>query len=36
MANPFLSLWEYFPDGEPRVFGDRVYIYGSHHTAGWD
>ncbi|MBQ9956918.1 MAG: family 43 glycosylhydrolase [Ruminococcus sp.] len=30
MANPFLPLWEYIPDGEPRVFGDRVYIYGSH------
>lgn len=28
--NPFLPLWEYIPDGEPRVFGDRVYIYGSH------
>ena len=24
MANPFLPLWEYIPDGEPRVFGDRV------------
>ena len=28
--NPFLPLNEYIPDGEPRVFGDRVYIYGSH------
>lgn len=36
MANPFLSLWEYIPDGEPRVFGDRVYIYGSHDKAGSD
>lgn len=36
MANPFLPLWEYIPDGEPRVFGDRVYIYGSHDTAGSD
>ncbi len=34
MANPFLPLWEYIPDGEPRVFGDRVYIYGSHDKAG--
>lgn len=34
MANPFLPLWEYIPDGEPRVFGERVYIYGSHDTAG--
>ena len=30
MANPYLPGWEYIPDGEPRVFGDRVYIYGSH------
>lgn len=30
MANPFLPLWEYIPDGEPRVFGDRLYVYGSH------
>ncbi len=30
MANPFLPLCEYIPDGEPRVFNDRVYIYGSH------
>lgn len=34
MANPFLPLWEYIPDGEPRVFGERVYIYGSHDNAG--
>ncbi|MGN0647583.1 MAG: family 43 glycosylhydrolase [Oscillospiraceae bacterium] len=33
MANPYLPLWEYIPDGEPRVFGDRVYIYGSHDRA---
>lgn len=30
MANPYLPRWEYIPDGEPRVFGDRVYVYGSH------
>lgn len=30
MPNPYLPPWEYIPDGEPRVFGDRVYIYGSH------
>ena len=30
MPNPYLPEWEYIPDGEPRVFGDRVYIYGSH------
>ena len=28
--NPYLPSWEYIPDGEPRVFGDRVYIFGSH------
>lgn len=32
--NPYLPLWEYVPDGEPRVFGDRLYIYGSHDFAG--
>lgn len=30
MANPYLPTWEYIPDGEPRVFGDRIYVYGSH------
>jgi hypothetical protein len=28
--NPFLPAWEYVPDGEPHVFGDRLYIFGSH------
>lgn len=28
--NPYLPSWEYVPDGEPYVFGDRIYIYGSH------
>ena len=28
--NPYLPFDEYMPDCEPRVFGDRVYIYGSH------
>ena len=32
--NPYLPLWEHIPDGEPHVFGDRVYIYGSHDRAG--
>lgn len=36
MANPYLPGWEYIPDGEPRVFGNRVYIYGSHDRAGSD
>lgn len=34
MANPYLPVWEYIPDGEPRVFGDRIYVYGSHDKAG--
>jgi len=28
--NPFLPSYEYIPDGEPYIFDDRVYIYGSH------
>lgn len=28
--NPYLPDFEYVPDGEPHVFGDRIYIYGSH------
>lgn len=28
--NPYLPLYEHIPDGEPRVFGDRLYIFGSH------
>lgn len=28
--NPYLPSWEYTPDGEPHVFGKRVYVYGSH------
>ena len=29
-VNPYLPSWEYIPDGEPYVFGDRIYVYGSH------
>ncbi len=36
MPNPYLPLWEYIPDGEPRVFGDRLYVYGSHDRNGCD
>lgn len=32
--NPFLPLWEYIPDGEPHVFGDRLYLFGSHDIEG--
>lgn len=28
--NPYLPTYEYIPDGEPYVFGNRLYIYGSH------
>ena len=34
--NPFLPLNEYVPDGEPHVFGDRVYLFGSHDKEGGD
>ena len=34
--NPFLPLTEYIPDGESHVFGDRVYLYGSHDKARSD
>ncbi len=30
IVNPYLPSFEYIPDGEPHVFGDRIYIYGSH------
>lgn len=33
-VNPFLPSWEYIPDGEPRLFEGRVYIYGSHDRFG--
>ena len=36
MANPYLPSWEYIPDGEPRVFGNRVYVYGSHDCVDSD
>ena len=32
--NPYLPPWEYIPDGEPRVFKDRLYIFGSHDRFG--
>ncbi|MBR1930018.1 MAG: family 43 glycosylhydrolase [Lachnospiraceae bacterium] len=31
--NPYLPTYEYVPDGEPRVFGERLYVYGSHDRA---
>lgn len=35
-VNPYLPSWEYVPDGEPYVFGDRVYVYGSHDFFNGD
>ena len=32
-VNPFLPLNEYIPDGEPHVFDDRIYLFGSHDVA---
>ena len=32
--NPFLPLNIYIPDVEPKVFGDRVYLYGSKDLFG--
>ena len=32
--NPYLPSYEYVPDGEPRAFGDRLYVYGSHDAFG--
>ncbi len=28
--NPYLPSNEYVPDGEPRIFNGRLYVYGSH------
>lgn len=28
--NPYLPSYEYIPDGEPHIFGERLYVYGSH------
>lgn len=28
--NPYLPSYEYMPDGEPYIFNNRVYVYGSH------
>lgn len=36
IQNPILPLEEYVPDGEPHVFGDRIYLFGSHDTEGGD
>lgn len=33
-TSPYLPGWEYIPDGEPHVFGDRLYVFGSHDRFG--
>lgn len=32
--NPIFPLDVCIPDGEPHIFGDRVYLYGSHDLEG--
>lgn len=34
--NPFLPVNTYIADGEPHVFGDRVYLFGSHDMENGD
>ena len=34
LGNPFLPLDTYISDGEPHVFGDRVYLFGSQDQEG--
>lgn len=34
--NPYLPLDTYIPDGEPHVFNDRLYVFGSHDLEGGD
>lgn len=29
-VNPYLPSYEYIPDGEPYVYGERLYVFGSH------
>ena len=34
--NPYLPSYEYVPDGEPRIFDNRLYVYGSHDRFNGD
>lgn len=34
--NPFLPIDTYIPDGEPHIFGDRIYLFGSRDKEGGD
>lgn len=33
-CNPYLPSTENIPDGEPKRFGDRIYVFGSHDEHG--
>ena len=35
-CNPYLPGKTYIPDGEPYIFNDRIYIFGSHDEIGAD
>lgn len=34
IANPYMPENEFVPDGEPHLFEGRIYVYGSHESAG--
>lgn len=36
VGNPYLPNYEYVPDSEPYIFGDRLYVFGSHDQFGDD
>lgn len=36
MPNPIFPFNEYIPDGEPHVFNERVFLYGSHDKEDGD
>lgn len=35
-CNPYLPGKEHVPDGEPHIFSDRLYVFGSHDEIGAD
>lgn len=34
IVNPIFPLDKYIPDGEPHIFGDQLYLFGSHDKEG--
>lgn len=36
LCNPYLPGKEHVPDGEPHIFGKRLYVFGSHDEIGTD